>query len=178
MNKSLVCMYKEHLQIISHTPNNWTIVQYSHLSTSLQKLQSLGEPCLGPRSLCRNAIQEYCPNKSIIDFASATICPKIGLNQISLRTRCDLCFWEHGRINRLKGLGILANSDQGPKCLRKKCPELRWNRTSHCVKHFSASITKNNVLRKRHAQQRILDAQRIQGPQGKRPDDLWISGDA
>jgi hypothetical protein len=156
-----------------------SLVQYPYLPSSLQ---SLGAPCLGPRSLYRNAIVEYCPNKSRINFASATLCPKIalasGTGLLSLRTRCDWCYWERGRMNSLRHLGVLADDDQDPMCIVRNCPELRWERSSHCVKPFTCGLGRNNVRRKHGLNQKIRDVQRIQGPVGNRTNEIQISGDA
>jgi hypothetical protein len=63
-------------------------------------------------------------------------------------------------------------------CIVRNCPELRWERSSHCVKHFTCGLGRNNVRRKHGLNQKIRDVQRIQGPVGNRTNEIQISGDA
>jgi len=64
-------------------------------------------------------------------------------------------------MNSLRHLRVLADDDQDPMCIVRNCPELRWERSSHYVKHFTCGLGRNNVQRKHGLNQKIRDIQRI-----------------
>jgi hypothetical protein len=145
-------------------------------------LHNLGSPCLGPRLLCYSSIKEHCPNNSAIHFGTSTLFPQNVLgedgNWLALHTRCDWCYWEHGRIRHLSRLGILAKDDQGPMCVVKDCPDLHWDRSSHCMKHIPLGIKGGKLRRKRRLQQKVRDILPNRGPSRSDADTVQLSGDA